>query len=131
MQPAETNRTNKVRDVAQPGSVLAWGARGRKFESCRPDKTDTKTHQRSLKTIDFQAFPFLSLQILSKSIKYNANNKVNTFYFKGEQNNIFLLKFNYSNTIKWELQINQTASEYILFYVMKEREMARVQYMRG
>jgi hypothetical protein len=27
------------RDVAQPGSALAWGARGRKFESCRPDKT--------------------------------------------------------------------------------------------
>jgi hypothetical protein len=26
-----------VRDVAQPGSALAWGARGRKFESCRPD----------------------------------------------------------------------------------------------
>jgi hypothetical protein len=25
------------RDVAQPGSVLAWGARGRKFESCHPD----------------------------------------------------------------------------------------------
>ena len=25
------------RDVAQPGSALAWGARGRKFESCRPD----------------------------------------------------------------------------------------------
>ena len=27
----------KVREVAQSGSVLAWGARGRKFESCRPD----------------------------------------------------------------------------------------------
>ena len=27
------------RDVAQPGSALAWGARGRKFESCRPDLT--------------------------------------------------------------------------------------------
>jgi hypothetical protein len=27
----------EVRDVAQPGSALAWGARGRKFESCRPD----------------------------------------------------------------------------------------------
>src|SRR5882724_6120595 len=26
-----------IRDVAQPGSALAWGARGRKFESCRPD----------------------------------------------------------------------------------------------
>jgi hypothetical protein len=27
------------RDVAQPGSALAWGARGRWFESSRPDKT--------------------------------------------------------------------------------------------
>ncbi len=25
------------RDVAQPGSALAWGARGRWFESSRPD----------------------------------------------------------------------------------------------
>ncbi len=25
------------RDVAQPGSALGWGSRGRKFESCRPD----------------------------------------------------------------------------------------------
>ena len=28
---------NLVRDVAQPGSALAWGARGRWFESSRPD----------------------------------------------------------------------------------------------
>ena len=28
---------DRVRDVAQPGSALAWGASGRKFESCRPD----------------------------------------------------------------------------------------------
>jgi hypothetical protein len=26
-----------IRDVAQPGSVLAWGARGRWFESSHPD----------------------------------------------------------------------------------------------
>ena len=25
------------RGVAQPGRVLAWGARGRRFDSCRPD----------------------------------------------------------------------------------------------
>ena len=30
------------RDVAQLGSVLAWGARGRRFKSCHPDeKNDT------------------------------------------------------------------------------------------
>ena len=27
------------RDVAQPGSALGWGSRGRKFESCHPDST--------------------------------------------------------------------------------------------
>ena len=27
----------RCRGVAQPGRVLAWGARGRKFESCHPD----------------------------------------------------------------------------------------------
>lgn len=27
----------RIRDVAQPGSVLAWGARGRWFESSHPD----------------------------------------------------------------------------------------------
>ena len=26
-----------IRDVAQPGSAHAWGAWGRKFESCHPD----------------------------------------------------------------------------------------------
>ena len=29
------------RAVAQSGSALAWGARGRKFESCRPDHFKT------------------------------------------------------------------------------------------
>ena len=27
----------RIRDVAQPGSVLAWGASGRWFESSHPD----------------------------------------------------------------------------------------------
>ncbi len=31
-------RVTAVRGVAQPGSVLAWGARGRVFESHRPDQ---------------------------------------------------------------------------------------------
>ena len=29
---------DEKRDVAQPGSVLAWGASGRWFESSHPDK---------------------------------------------------------------------------------------------
>ena len=28
----------QLRGVAQPGSVLAWGASGRRFESSRPDQ---------------------------------------------------------------------------------------------
>ena len=34
--------TKTSRDVAQLGSVLAWGARGRRFKSCHPD-TDYQT----------------------------------------------------------------------------------------
>jgi hypothetical protein len=33
---AETHKTR--RGVAQPGSVLAWGASGRPFKSARPDQ---------------------------------------------------------------------------------------------
>ena len=29
--------------MAQPGSALAWGARGRVFESLRPDQENQKT----------------------------------------------------------------------------------------
>src|ERR1700678_2054969 len=31
------------RDVAQPGRALAWGARGRQFESARPDQSFFKS----------------------------------------------------------------------------------------
>src|SRR3989304_5487543 len=33
------------RDVAQPGSALAWGARGRWFESSRPDQDPTRGYE--------------------------------------------------------------------------------------
>ena len=36
-----------VRDVAQPGSALAWGARGRWFESSRPDNYQSQSGQRA------------------------------------------------------------------------------------
>lgn len=36
--PAYLCNPQKVREVAQPGSALVWGARGRKFESCLPDQ---------------------------------------------------------------------------------------------
>ena len=32
------------RGVAQPGSVLAWGASGRPFKSARPDQFPTMPH---------------------------------------------------------------------------------------
>ena len=32
-----TDYDERVRGVAQPGSALAWGARGRRFKSFRPD----------------------------------------------------------------------------------------------
>ena len=42
MRPHEMFRLAVIiadsRSVAQPGSALAWGARGRKFESCRSDQ---------------------------------------------------------------------------------------------
>ena len=40
---SDTVMYQKFRDVAQPGSALAWGARGRKFESCRPDLQNEQT----------------------------------------------------------------------------------------
>lgn len=30
-------RNSIHRDVAQPGSALVWGTRGRRFKSCHPD----------------------------------------------------------------------------------------------
>ena len=37
-------REKSVRGVAQLASALAWGARGRKFESSRPDKIRKVLH---------------------------------------------------------------------------------------
>ncbi len=33
-----SNMVNRFREVAQPGSALVWGARGRWFESSLPDQ---------------------------------------------------------------------------------------------
>src|SRR6185437_10988432 len=43
---------DRFRDVAQPGSALAWGARGREFKSRRPDQT-----ARSLQWTDESCLP--------------------------------------------------------------------------
>ena len=36
----------KSRDVAQPGSALDWGSRGRRFESCHPDQSSAARSSR-------------------------------------------------------------------------------------
>ena len=43
-----------IRGVAQPGSALAWGARGREFESRRPDQSFES------RRASFRASPFFS-----------------------------------------------------------------------
>ena len=45
-------KSYRCRGVAQPGSVLAWGASGRRFKSSRPDQQIKK----SLKLELLQAF---------------------------------------------------------------------------
>ena len=52
---------NSFRDVAQPGSALAWGARGRKFESCRPDEQGARSESCGF------CFPGSEESLLSKA----------------------------------------------------------------
>lgn len=50
-----------IRDVAQSGSVLAWGARGRWFESSRPDHFLVSSLKRGLLAIlDFLCYAHTS-----------------------------------------------------------------------
>ena len=42
----------KNRGVAQPGSVLAWGASGRRFKSSRPDQSVLEVNHLSLNLVD-------------------------------------------------------------------------------
>ena len=46
------------RDVAQPGSALPWGGRGRKFKSCRSDHLRPK---------DRNVFRFYFFKIYSRT----------------------------------------------------------------
>ena len=68
--------THFVRGVAQSGSVLAWGARGRKFESCRPDKKGFNRNQRARKTLILRAFSFYPYQSISNNIIYAVSSEV-------------------------------------------------------
>lgn len=69
---------DRFRDVAQPGSALAWGARGRKFESCRPDQL---TAQIRLKPVSIQYLQAFFISSLSKNIKEKQTSSEQT----GEQ----------------------------------------------
>ena len=45
-----------LRNVAQPGSALAWGARGREFESRHSDQTDKDLASRGAKSFFYGAY---------------------------------------------------------------------------
>ncbi len=52
-----------LRDVAQPGSAFAWGARGRWFESSRPDFFQFKRLQMPVNSPVYGHFCFFNCQI--------------------------------------------------------------------
>ncbi len=66
----------KIRDVAQPGSAHVWGAWGRKFESCHPDKLGFNPDEMLVKRCFYGHFSFKAPQIVSKFIKSFVTNSV-------------------------------------------------------
>ncbi len=56
-----------IRDVAQPGSALRSGRRGRRFESCHPDGSGFNPFQKARKCSPGGLFLFSPLQIISKN----------------------------------------------------------------
>ncbi len=64
-----------VRGVAQPGSVLAWGARGRVFESHRPDQVNKRLHQKNQLRAGFCLFTSCLSRFYGKAVTpYLLNN---------------------------------------------------------
>lgn len=61
--------TISVRGIAQPGSVHAWGAWGRKFESCCPDQIKSKAY--GLMTVGL--FVLFCLRYISSYIEIVRN----------------------------------------------------------
>ncbi len=57
------------RDVAQPGSAHVWGAWGRKFESCHPDKAKDQNPLKPSKIKVLLVFYPISYQNNTKKIK--------------------------------------------------------------
>ena len=73
------------RDVAQSGSVLVWGARGRKFKSCHPDGLGNQKTLKVCKSNDLWTFLFLLSQ--------NKPSKVIVYVNKTVNQNIFYIWF--------------------------------------
>ena len=51
-----------IRDVAQSGSVLRSGRRGRRFKSCHPDRVENQKTPKACKSVDLRVFLFLQSQ---------------------------------------------------------------------
>ncbi len=67
--------------MAQPGSALGWGSRGRKFESCPPDE---------IKTISLtgSGFCFLKLILSMPHFVYILKSEKDNKYYIGETANV-------------------------------------------
>ena len=52
-----------LRGVAQPGSVLAWGASGRRFKSSRPDQTIKHLRSAVLKSLSSNLVPTFDVRL--------------------------------------------------------------------
>ncbi len=60
------------RDVAQPGSALAWGARGREFKSRRPDQSQTSALERN-NIADIEFCPSFTLGVTHGDLREIRN----------------------------------------------------------
>ena len=64
MRPASADKPKHRRGVAQPGSALAWGARGRRFESFRPDQIKRRG------SVTYEHWPFFVSDAVAKHFQY-------------------------------------------------------------
>ncbi len=61
--------SKEIRDVAQPGSAHVWGAWGRKFESCHPDKIKLKHNEKPVNNCIYGLFNLQAISNLFKKYK--------------------------------------------------------------
>ena len=76
------------RDVAQPGSALAWGARGREFESRHPDQVKSRPQR------DLGPCCFLSVYIWFTYVRFCKLKKmISDIDNKGSMNHFTMKKY--------------------------------------